>query len=127
MNEIEFAECIGAAFQDLPQQFRDACTGVSILAETLPDQQTLQALGLSDPLELLGLYHGISLTQKSVLDLPNRPDTVLIYRLPILTYAATKGLTVKDVVSHVLVHELGHHFGFSDEDMESMERRRVDD
>lgn len=126
MDETEFAASVEAAFQDLPPEFQEACQGVSILAEALPDEDTLKALGLSDPLELLGLYHGISLTRKSTLDLPQRPDTVLIYRLPILAYAEAKALPVQDVVRHVLVHEFGHHFGFSDEDMEALERGRGD-
>lgn len=95
---------------------------MSIVATTLPDEATLNAFGMSEPLELLGLYHGVSLTQKSVLDLPTRPDTILIYRLPILAYAKTQRLPVDEVVRHVIVHEIGHHFGFSDEDMEVIER-----
>lgn len=122
MDEIEFEACVEAALQDLPTRFLKACQGVSIVATTLPGEDTLNALGLSEPLELLGLYHGVSLTRKSVLDLPARPDTILIYRLPILAYAKTQRLPVNEVVRHVLVHEIGHHFGFSDEDMEVIER-----
>ena len=95
---------------------------MSIVASTLPDEDTLKALYLSEPLELLGLYHGVSLTRRSIYDLPTRPDTILIYRLPILEYAKSNGMPVRDVVRHVLVHEIGHHFGFSDEDMEAIER-----
>jgi len=123
MNEADFDACIAAAYDALPERFREACAGLSVLSQPLPDQETLKALGLSEPYELLGLYHGVNLTQKSVFDLPARPDTVLIYRLPILAYAQARDLPVEQVVRHVLIHEIGHHFGFSDDDMERIEDR----
>ena len=99
MDEIEFEACVETALQDLPMRFREACRGVSVVATALPGEDTLNALGLSEPLELLGLYHGVSLTQKSVLDLPTRPDTILIYRLPILAYAGARHLPVPPVAA----------------------------
>lgn len=123
MNEVEFEANVQAAFEALPETYREACKGIAIQAPSLPSTETLNALGLSDPLELLGLYHGISLTRKSLYDLPTQPDVVLIYRLPILAYAHARGLPVQEVIQHVLVHEIGHHFGFSDSEMEEIESR----
>lgn len=123
MDEDEFEASVQAALSGLPEVYRKACEGVAVRAQSLPSPDTLEALGLSDPLELLGLYHGISLTNKSVFALASMPDTVLIYRLPILAYAEEQGLPVDDVVEHVLIHEIGHHFGLSDDDMAAIEAR----
>ena len=121
MDEAAFQKLVEAAFDELPQHFRAAAREVAIRAEALPDRETLAALEIEDPYELLGLYHGISLAHKSVLDLPNQPDMVFLYRLPIIAYAQAHGYELADVVRHVLIHELGHHFGFSDDDMETIE------
>lgn len=121
MDEEQFAAKVQEAFEGLPLEYRAACRDISIQSPSLPDAETLQALGLTDPFGLLGLYHGVSLTNKSIHDLPSRPDIVMIYRLPILDYAQSRGLPVERVIEHVLVHEIGHHFGFSDDDMASIE------
>ncbi len=127
MDEAEFEARVQDAFLLLPEVYRTACKGVAVRSQSLPSTETLQALGIEDPMGLLGLYHGVALTQKSVFDLAGMPDTVLIYRLPILAYAEEKGLPVNDVIKHVLIHEIGHHFGFSDDDMEAIEARGRDD
>ena len=78
---------------------------------------------MDDPYELLGLYHGTPLVKKDSMELPATPDMVDIYRLPIIEYAMAEGQSLETVVTHVLVHEIGHHFGFSDDDMEAIEAR----
>jgi predicted Zn-dependent protease with MMP-like domain len=83
----------------------------------------MSALHHAIPYQLLGLYHGISLTRKSIFNLQLLPNEVLIYREAITAYAATKGHALRDVVRHILIHEIGHHFGFSDADMEAIERQ----
>ena len=121
-TEAEFEKLVSEAFGEIPEDYRDLCDGLAIRTQEYASQETLRDLGINDPLELLGLYHGINLAQKSVFDLVSMPDTVLIYRRPIIAYAKTKGLPLIDVVRHVLIHEIGHHLGFSDLDMEAIEQ-----
>lgn len=120
---IEDFEALAArAFAELPKGFRDTCGNVSIQIADLPDEETLRALGIASPYGLLGLYHGVSLDHQSVSDLPRGPEMVFLYRLPILEYWAGRTESLQDIVTHVLVHEIGHHFGLSDADMERIER-----
>lgn len=107
-----------AAFAAMPAEFRTRCTGLVIRVEELADDETLDALGIEDPFELTGLYHGIALTEKSVSDLPSGPDEVILYRRAILDEWVERGnVGLGALVAHVLVHEIGHHFGLSDEDI----------
>lgn len=115
----EFAE---AAYAALPAGFRDMCGDVLVQVRDFADRETLDAMDIASPWDLLGLYHGVSLDRKSVLDVAVGPDMVFLYREPILLYAEEEGDSVADVVTHVLVHEIGHHFGLSDEDMERIEQ-----
>lgn len=78
-------------------------------------------LDVGNEFELLGLYRGVSLNQRSVLDAPEDIDIVFLYRRPILDYWCDSGESLSDIVRNVLVHEIGHHFGFSDADMEAIE------
>jgi predicted Zn-dependent protease with MMP-like domain len=100
---------------------REAVRGTALLVEDLPDEETLEALGLEHPWELTGLYRGTPLTQKSVLDVPAEPDTILLYREPILVEWIETGEDLFRLVRNVLIHEIGHHFGFSDEDIARLE------
>jgi len=120
-SEQNFEEFVQAAYDDLPDTYREACKDLAIRIQALPSSETIAALDLSDPYELLGLYHGTSLARKSVLDVSTMPDVVVIYRLPILAYSEANGMPLQSVVSHVLVHEIGHHFGLSDADMTAIE------
>ena len=120
-SEQEFEELVQVAYDDLPDTYREACKDLVIRTEALPSSETMAALDLLDPYELLGLYHGINLARKSILDLPTMLDIVVVYRLPILAYSRTNGITLQSVVSNVLVHEIGHHFGLSDDDMAAIE------
>lgn len=121
MSEAEFQAMVERAFAELPEEFREACRGVAIQAVPFADAETLAALDIDDPYDLLGLYHGINLAQKSVMDLPTQPDMVFLYRQPIIAYAQAERTPLAEVVRHVLIHELGHHFGFSDDDMDAIE------
>lgn len=115
---LEMAE---AAFAAIPEALREAVRGTALLVEDLPDEETLEALGLEHPWELTGLYRGTPLTQKSVLDVPAEPDTILLYREPILVEWIETGEDLFRLVRNVLIHEIGHHFGFSDEDIARLE------
>ena len=122
MPKEDFDGLVESAFEALPAPYREACRDLTIRTEPQASAEVLAALGITDPFELLGLYHGVSLTKKSTFTLPGLPDEVIIYRDPIVAYAQKTGLVLSDTVRHVLIHEIGHHFGFSDADMERIER-----
>jgi predicted Zn-dependent protease with MMP-like domain len=117
----EFEEMAEIAWERLPDTFRSRAGDLLIRIEDYPTDEVLDALGIDDPLGLLGLYHGVSLDKKSLLDVPQQPDMVFLYRRPLLDEWANSDVTLGEVVTHVLVHEVGHHFGFSDADMERIE------
>jgi len=110
-----------AAWQRLPRQFRDLCDNVVIRVEDFPTDEALQELKLQSPFDLLGLFQGVSLDKRSVMDTAGLPNMVYLYRRPILDYWAEHEETLGHLVTHVLVHEIGHHFGLSDADMEHIE------
>lgn len=121
-SEPKFDVLVEQAFEELPDLYREACSGLGIRTEPIASRDILEALDIRNGNDLLGLYHGINLTRKSVFDLPSLPNEVILYREPIIAYADLTGQPLAEVVSHVLVHEIGHHFGFSDADMELIER-----
>ena len=110
-----------AAWERLPREFRDKATDVLIRVEDFATDEVLNSLGIESPFDLLGLYQGVSLNQKSVMDLPRQPDMVFLYRRAILEEWAEGEETLGRLVAHILVHEIGHHFGFSDDDMARIE------
>ncbi|HET7594794.1 MAG TPA: metallopeptidase family protein [Stellaceae bacterium] len=94
---------------------------VVIRVEEFPDSETEQEMELDSPFDILGLYRGVALPRKSVMDARAEPDIIFLYRRPILDYWCETGEDLYHLVRHVLVHEIGHHFGFSDDDMERIE------
>jgi acetylglutamate kinase len=108
-----------AAYQALPANLQ--ARGVTIVVEDLADEETLQALGLDNPWELTGLYRGIPMTQRSVSDPVQFPDSVVLYRDAILVEWVDSGEDLTRLVTSVLVHEIAHHFGYSDADIERIE------
>ncbi len=119
----EFEAMAKAAWNALPDEFRRLTTDVMIRIEEFATDEVLDSLGIESEYDLMGLYHGVSLDRKSVMDLGSQPDVVVLYRRPILDYWATGDETLGDLVTHVLVHEIGHHFGLSDDDMEAIEAK----
>jgi acetylglutamate kinase len=117
----ELAGMAEAAFAAIPAELREAVRGAAILVEELPDEETLAALGLEHPWELTGLYRGTPLTEKSVLDVASGPDTILLYREPILIEWVETGEDLFRLVRNVLIHEIAHHFGFSEEGIARLE------
>jgi predicted Zn-dependent protease with MMP-like domain len=109
------------AWQGLPSTFRDMCGDVVIRVEDFATDEVLAALKLDSPFDLMGLYHGVSLERRSVLDLPRGPDMIFLYRRALLDYWAEHEEALDRLVSHVLIHEIGHHFGLSDDDMARIE------
>jgi len=109
------------AYRELPAQFRKLTGELLIRVEDFPDKETEEEMGLDTPFDLLGLYRGVDLTRKSLGDIPQEPDLVFLYRRAILDYWAESGEDLAHIVRHVLIHEIGHHFGLSDDDMERIE------
>lgn len=109
------------ALRDLPAQFRHHVTGLVVRVDDFPDPETEREMGLESPFDLLGLYRGVSMDRKSVHDLPDDLDMVFLYRRPILDYWCETGEDLAHLVRQVLWHEIGHHFGFSDDDMHRIE------
>jgi predicted Zn-dependent protease with MMP-like domain len=110
------------AFARLPVKFRQRCEGLIIHVEDFPDDETLDAMEIDDPFGLLGLFRGSGLAQRSaVAETGQMPNMVFLYRRPILDYWAEHEETLGHLVMHVLVHEIGHHFGLSDDDMAAIE------
>ena len=116
----------GRALALIPQEMRDLVRNVPILVQDFPDPEIEDEMDLDSPFDLLGLYSGTALTHKSLLDMPTGPDMIFLYRRPILDYWCETGEDLESVVRHVLIHEIGHHFGFSDEDMERIEAEASD-
>ena len=111
------------AFERLPATFRTLCDGVVIKIEDFPDDETLDEMDCETPFDLLGLFRGIGLAQDSAVAQTGQfPNMVWLYRRPMLDYWAEHDETLGHLVTHVLVHEIGHHFGLSDADMEAIER-----
>jgi predicted Zn-dependent protease with MMP-like domain len=110
------------AFARLPARFRALCEGVVIRVDDFPDNETLREMGLDSPFDLLGLFRGIGLAQgQAGFQTGQFPNMIWLYRRPILDYWAEHEETFGHVVTHVLVHEIGHHFGLSDDDMMAIE------
>ena len=118
----DFETMASAAWERIQPEFREVCGDLVIRIEDFAIDEVLDELGIESPFDLMGLYQGVSLDKKSVLDTPREPDMVFLYRRAILDYWTENGdETLGDIITHVLIHEIGHHFGFSDADMEDIE------
>ena len=109
------------ALASLPRRFKRHLGPVVIRVEEFPDEETERAMALDSPFDLLGLYRGVALPHKSVGDPAPGIDMIFLYRRPILDYWAEFGEDLVHLIRHVLIHEIGHHFGFSDDDMARIE------
>ena len=103
---------------NLPEAFRASASHIHLLIEDFPAQDLLDALGIDDPFELTGLYDGTPLTERNLSDPPRSPDRIWLFRRPILDEWIDRGdVSIGELVAHVMIHELAHHFGWSDEDI----------
>ncbi len=110
------------AFAAIPGRLRRALGDVVIQVVDFPDDDTLEEMDCESPFDLLGLYRGVDLIRKGGEGTPEDVDMIYLYRRPILDYWCETGEDLPHVIRHVLIHEIGHHFGFSDDDMERIEQ-----
>lgn len=109
-------------YDRLPAEFRARCGDIVFRVEDFPDDDVIEEMELESQYDILGLFQGVGLTETLESDpVPREPSMVFLYRRPILDEWSDSEITLGDIVTHVLVHEIGHHFGFSDADMERIE------
>jgi predicted Zn-dependent protease with MMP-like domain len=117
----DFHALAQAAWAELPAELRQAAGEVIFRIEDFAEDAVLDDLGIEDPFELTGLYHGVDLTQASIADPAPRQPMVFLYRRAILDEWIARGdVGLSELISHVLVHEVGHHFGLSDEAIDAL-------
>lgn len=124
LNEME--TMAREAFARLPENFRRLCDGLIIRVEDFPTDEVLKEMQADSEFDLLGLFQGTGLPFQSHDDVARLPNMIWLYRRPIIDYWAEHDETLDHVVTHVLIHEIGHHFGLSDDDMEAIEARTVE-
>ena len=105
----------------LPEPFSQSLGDVVLLVEEFADNETLEAMDIEDPFDLSGIYEGVPLTERSVEQSGTLPERIRLFRRPIIDEWAGGEDTLEHLVAHILIHEVGHHFGFSDEDMHALE------
>ena len=115
------AEIAAEELTKLPEPFRSCVDNVAFFVNDFADPEILDDMDIESPYDLLGLYSGVSMDVASVSDVAHDLDRVFLYRRPLLAYIEDTGEDLAHAVRHVLIHEIGHHFGFSDEDMEAIE------
>ena len=118
----EMEMCALEVFRRLPKQFRDLCADLVIQVDDFPNAEVLDALHIRGKYGLLGLFQGIGMPFRSESAPMQMPNMIWLYRRPILAYWTSRDDTLGAIVQHVLIHEIGHHFGFSDADMHAIER-----
>jgi predicted Zn-dependent protease with MMP-like domain len=117
----EFEAIATEAFKRLPDHFRDRCKGMVVQVEDYATDEVLDNMGIQSELDLMGLFQGVGLPFQSESAPVQMPNMVWLYRVPILLYWAEHDETLGQIITHVLVHEIGHHFGLSDDDMHALE------
>jgi len=120
-SQDDFKIMAQAAYDRVPPDLARMCAGVVICIDEFPTREVERDLGLASPFDLLGLYQGVTLADKSIAGTPDNVDMIFLYRRAILEYWCETNEPLEDVIAHVLIHEIGHHFGFSDADMERIE------
>jgi predicted Zn-dependent protease with MMP-like domain len=117
----EIEAIAGEAFATIPRSLSAHVDNVVIQVTDFPDDETMEEMDLESPFDILGLYVGVSLAEKSFGDVATDVDRIYLYRRPMLDYWCESGESLYGLVRHVLMHEIGHHFGFSDDDMDRIE------
>lgn len=118
----DFARLARAAFDALPEPFRSLAGEVVLRIDDFADDATLDEMGIEDPFELTGLYHGVDIGRRDSLGPAAEPSRIFLYRRPILDEWCERGdVSLSEIIAHVLVHEIGHHFGLDDDDIHHIE------
>ena len=118
----DFARLAREAFEKLPDPFRSLAGDVVIRVDDFADERTLDEMGIEDPFELTGLYHGVDIGLRDSLGPAAEPSRIFLYRRPILDEWCERGdVGLDEIIAHVLIHEIGHHFGLSDDDIHAIE------
>jgi len=120
-SAADFEVAAAAVLARLPEAFRRELGGVVLRVEEFATDEQLESLGIADPWELTGLYEGVALTERSQWDSEGLPPMITLFRQPLLAEMQETGVTFAALVRHVVIHEAGHHFGLSDEDMHALE------
>ena len=118
----EIDEVARDALASLPEPLKQFTTGVVLQIHDFPDDDVCEDMELESPFDILGLYQGLPVGERTNAT-GTMPDMVFLYRRPILDYWCETGEDLHHVIRHVLIHEIGHHFGFSDDDMEALEKQ----
>ena len=105
----------------LPSPFADSLGEIVLLVEEVADLETARSVGLRHPMQLSGLYEGVSLNRRSISHSGILPERITLYRRPIISEWQSSRVSLDQLVSHIVIHEVGHHFGFSDDDMHALE------
>ncbi|HEV7229602.1 metallopeptidase family protein [Brevundimonas sp.] len=118
----DFAALARAAFDALPEPFKGLAGDVVIRVDDFADEETLALMEMEDPFELTGLYHGVDVGRRDEMGPAAEPSRIFLYRRPILDEWAERGdVALGDLIAHVLIHEIGHHFGLTDDDIDEIE------
>src|SRR3954453_22785698 len=120
-TEADIDEIARRTLGRLPPPFADSLKDIVLHVEPVADAETARRVGLSHPMQLSGLYEGISLNHQSVSQSGALPERITLYSRPILAEWRSNGVSLEQLVSHIVIHEVGHHFGFSDDDMHALE------
>lgn len=120
-SAAEFESLARAVLARLPEVFARALEGVVLKVEEFATDEQLDSLGIEDPYDLTGLYEGVALTERSQWDSEGLPPVITLFRQPLLAEMEETGVGFAELVRHVVIHEAGHHFGLSDDDMHALE------
>ena len=120
-SEAEIDEIARRTLERLPSPFAESLGDVVLHVVPIADEETARRVGLSHPMRLSGLYEGVSLNRQSVSQSGMLPERITLYSRPILAEWQSTGVSLDQLVSHIVIHEIGHHFGFSDDDMHALE------
>ena len=120
-SEAEIEEIARRTLDRLPSPFAESLRDIVLAVQPVADVETVRRVGLYHPMQLSGLYEGVSLNHQSVSDSGTLPERITLYSRPILAEWRSTRVSLEQLVSHIVIHEVGHHFGFSDEDMHALE------
>ena len=122
MDREHFEQLTESVFEALPKALLDKVDNVLFVIEDWPDDETMKAMALESRFDLLGLYRGLPLAERSIDMSGTLPDEILLYQGPIEFWANEDGMKVFDVIYDTLLHEIGHHFGFDEEELAALEQ-----